>query len=102
MKNKIAKAVISSIMGVEPKDINAMPMLDMGYILVEYPIEGKYVGYKVKFEKGKIVWGVLNGRWRDHERDSVISYRIIQDELLISEKFNDGSLINNTFTLKDL
>jgi len=101
MKNKIAKAVISSIMGVEPKDIMVLD-LDTDFAVVYYLVGNEKIKYKVKSTGSKAVWGTLGGRWRDHELESTISFREIQDELLISEKFTDGSLINNTFTLKDL
>ena len=105
-KEKICKAAISSIMGVDHQTIKSNIKED-GSVYLYYKIKGKWVkyDYKCKLDGKKVIWGTAMARWRTQSDDAVITYSVENDHLIIKEKFRDepeSEAIITTFPLAQL
>lgn len=96
---QIAKACISSIMNRSHLIITTKQ--SDGFIKVNYRIDQKEYWYKVKIENNKVIWGNIDGRWRDHSLDEVMTFKQDGDNLTIIQKFVTSE-IEKTFKIKDL
>jgi hypothetical protein len=95
-QEEIAKYSISKLNNIPFETIKSNTETD--YIKVFYTRkDGTKWQYKVKLKDNKIIWGILDGRWRDLEEDGTIEYQIRGNELIISEIFSDGSKSEKTF-----
>lgn len=90
--HQICKAGIATVMGKEPNIITATnissPIIGLSYIRKD---DGTKWLYKCKINGNTIVWGSSDGRWREDPLDSVITYKISGDSIIVSEKYTDGS-----------
>ena len=90
--HKICKAGIATVMGQEPSIMKADnlngPIVGISYIR---KTDGSKWSYKCKVNGDSIAWGNSDGRWRDGSSDGVITYKIIDKAIVVSEKYSDGS-----------
>lgn len=105
MKTKniqIAEFAISAIMGRPCSIMISEESPDKDFIVVEYSIDKVIYKYKVKFEKNKIIWGNIWGRWRDEQEDELITFQENGDKISIIQKFSKKQIIKKEFKLENL
>lgn len=90
----VAKCTIAAIM-CKPVSIMKAETKEE-FIQVEYFSEllNKDSFLKVKFEKGIIIWGNLDGRWREHPADEKISFKTKSDRIVIIQDFKHSKIKN--------
>lgn len=97
MKNtEIAKYIIAHLYDVKPSIVTIrkrLTFIEANYINTN----GDLIDNKVKFKGNIAIWGMLSGRWRTHKLDGVISYKLLNKKVKITETFADGSKISKTF-----
>jgi hypothetical protein len=89
MDKTIAKALIALMFN---KDINNITATEVGGGVVNTKHRGPAGGEwkcKFKFNKGKVKWGTVGGRWRDTEEDIKLSYKIEDGVLHVQEVIGD-------------
>tara|TARA_R110000851_G_scaffold231366_1_gene384191 strand:- start:995 stop:1300 length:306 start_codon:yes stop_codon:yes gene_type:complete len=93
-KLEIAKYIIAYIYIREVDMMESFQRKD--YIECNYTNEeNKLIDNKLRFlENNQVLWGILNGRWRDNEKDSKLVYEIKDGFLVVMEKLN-GQLIGS-------
>jgi len=62
----------------------------------------KIFSYKCKIKGNRIIWASATGRWRSHASDSIITFTIEENIIIVKDKFSDGSENKEIFTLKQL
>lgn len=89
--SEIARYTISAIMNQPPEIITVRD--NEGIYNVSYTRGGdkKKFDYKIKIKGNNVVWGNIDGRWRDSQFDEKIEYSETRNELTILQKFADGS-----------
>lgn len=94
----IAKFTIAAIMGKNPNNLKVKKESD-NYI-VSYVLEGKSYNYKVQILqfKNQVMWGNLDGRWRNHNLDEKIFFEDKNGNLKIIQKFSDDSESVNEYS----
>ena len=104
--SQICKAGIGVVMGSDAQIMIAglHEPEDGGGLLVSYMREddGQPFMYKCRLYEERIIWGNLDGRWRNDTADSVITWFVDGKELVIQIQFNDGSVVEKTFTSSQL
>jgi len=56
---------------------------------------------KIKFVgDNRIVWGILGGRWREHEHDAVCNYSIENGKLIFTEVFKGTGSRHGTYKIE--
>lgn len=101
-KSQLAKATMSCVMG---KPIDIIDAVSEGsYARVSYirPDDGKEFIYKVKTNGNKLIWGNIDGRWRDHELDSKITFSQSDSVIIIREDYGDGSIKTEKYHFSEL
>lgn len=90
----IAKCAISAIMCKSVYIMTAETKEE--FIEVNYysSLFEKECFFKVKFEKEKIIWDNLDGRWRDHTADEKISFKSKTDKVIIIQDFKHSKIKN--------
>lgn len=87
----ICRAAISLVMGrsldTVSIDSSSGSQFNLSYTR---PEDGSNWSYKCKVEGNSILWGADDGRWRDADEDSKLSFTI-QEVLTVVEGFSDGS-----------
>ena len=62
---------------------------------------GKPNDNKIKFVgDNRIVWGILGGRWREHEHDAVCNYSIENGKLIFTEVFKGTGSRHGTYKIE--
>ena len=89
--SEIAKFTIASIMSKNPNTLKVKKAND-DYI-VSYNLDGKLYSYKVQIMqfKNQVMWGNIDGRWRNHNMDEKVFFEENGDKLNIIQKFSDSS-----------
>jgi hypothetical protein len=90
-KEDVARFAISTIMGQPSKTINVGLQNGLYYVSYVRKSDSKKFVYKIKIEEWAIVWGTLNGRWRDEDYDEKISFVEDNNKIKITQTFSDGS-----------
>lgn len=85
----ISKYAISSLMSQDPINMNVYT--EGENFIISYIKDSKLYSYKIKFDQNQIMWGNLDGRWRDHELDEKLFYKEVDDKLQITMQFSDGT-----------
>lgn len=79
-------------MGRDPSSMTVSniegPIIGVSYIRKN---DGTKWSYKCKIDGNKIVWGNSDGRWRESSEDSVITYKLTGNSIVVSETYSDGS-----------
>lgn len=96
-KEDVAKYTISSIMNQPPEIINVKKDGDIYLVSYTRKDDGQKFNYKIKIDGDKVIWGNIDGRWRDTEQDEIITYSENGGKLKIVQTFDDGSTIDNEF-----
>jgi hypothetical protein len=92
LKEEIAKYAISSIMNQPLEIIEVKELLGIGFhVFYVRKSDKKRFDYKIRISGQNIIWGNLDGRWRDTKYDEKIKYLIEGDKLRIIQVFEDGS-----------
>jgi hypothetical protein len=96
----ICKATIATVMGRSLQSISVIGNQD-GRVSVGYRREdGLPFAYNCKFDGNRVVWATSpNGRWRDGQDDSKISFKTSADNLVITETFPDYSQSTKSFPI---
>lgn len=102
-KKQICRATIAAIMGHDVSivrvDYAGTSQINLSYTRDS---DGKKWAFKCRVSGSRISWGNADGRWRNHEYDSKISFADQGDKLLIIEDHGDGSKSRMTFSKDDL
>ncbi|MGE8380761.1 MAG: hypothetical protein ACN6PN_20500 [Sphingobacterium sp.] len=87
--NEIAKYAIATSMFQHPENLTVKN--EVGIYIVSYFKDSKQYPYKIKFNQDQIIWGVEDGRWREHPTDEKLAFKEVGNELQIIQHFTDGS-----------
>ncbi len=94
----ICRATISAVMGRDIDIINVDTNdNDTFHVYYTRADDNSRWDYKCKIENGRILWAVLDGRWRNHTKDEYISYSSTDNEISIVQRFPDNKTISKTF-----
>ncbi len=99
---KIAKYIIAFLYNIDVKRITSTQ--EDGFIEVYYYNDNvELIDSKVKIDGNSVVWGNLNGRWRNNERDSKITFKTSWKKskgiLTITEKHFSGQSQSKTYKI---
>ena len=99
----ICKAAIAAIMGKDPSIVSSKKKRG-GNIILRYirPTDKSKWSYRCKVLNKKIIWGTIDGRWRDHPNDPVVTYSERENTLSIIEKYVDGSSNDRLYSKDEL
>lgn len=75
------------------------PIIGISYIRKN---DGTKWSYKCKVNGNKIVWGNSDGRWRESSEDSVITYKLMGNSIVVSETYSDGSKTTKSYKIEAL
>jgi hypothetical protein len=93
----VCKATIGAVMNRDPSIMVAADRGDL--ISVSYTRDdGTSWAFKCKIQGSRVLWGNLDGRWRDTSMDSQISYRVDGNTVTITELYSDGSRSEDSFS----
>lgn len=101
---QICKAALSSIMGVEIKDIDTKQKGNgITYMYYRLEDESRRYDYRCRLEGNRVIWGSAMGRWRTQKDDAVITFSVKNGKVIIKEKFDDEpESTETTFSLTQL
>ncbi|GGX76882.1 hypothetical protein GCM10007160_00030 [Litchfieldella qijiaojingensis] len=99
--SSLCKAGIATIMGRNPRIMNAQSAGEITYISYTRD-DGNSYTYKCKIEGNRIHWGNKVGRWRVHSADSKVFYQVAQGKVHVEDRFSDGSSSNKSFSFAEL
>ena len=102
-KAQICKAMISAVMGREPKIIN-IDAESEGVIRLSYrrPSDGSHWSNRCKVTGQSVTWALREGRWRDHPLDEKITFERSGEMLIIRQRHADNSTSTNTYPISAL
>jgi hypothetical protein len=101
--SKVCKATISKLMFKDPSIIRVNKKSnDVVFLSYVRKNDGTVWKYKCKLEDERVLWGMDEGRWRNHSNDSNISYYISGNKLKIKENYSDGSGDEKTYNISGL
>lgn len=100
---QICKATIAMIMGRDPSIIRT-DRVENGVVYLSYvrPDDGTRWTYRCRIDGKRVLWGSVDGRWRDHPDDEVVTYAVRGGQLHIEERYSDGSANQESFSLEQL
>ncbi len=101
--SKVCKAAISKLMFKDPSIIQVNKKSSY-VVFLSYvrKTDGTVWKYKCKLEGERVLWGMDEGRWRNHSNDSNITYSIGGNKLKIKENYSDGSVDEKTYNISGL
>jgi len=90
LAERIARAAIAELFRRDPKIIEAQA-IDGGMIRASYRADGGEHAYHVRVEEDRVIWRMATtsptgqpGRWRDHPLDERTTFRIEDDEIVVT------------------
>jgi len=96
--HEICIAAISALFSQPVEKISAEVKLNK-YILSYVRDDDKtFWDYKCRIEKDVVLWGSPDGRWRTHELDETVKFKVIDDNLFIDIIYSDGSSQEYSFS----
>lgn len=98
-KLEIAKYVTAYLYGISPTIVKSYTIKNI-IETIYYNNLGNIVESIFKIEKNKVVWGIKDGRWRNHSNDSVITYEINKNTIRITEKHFKSGVQMQEFKVK--
>ncbi len=99
---QICRAAISTIMNQELKDVEfKREVKQVKYIYIPPNKDNSTFRFKCTVSDKKIQWASEFGTWQDSDLDSVVTYHIKEDFLIIRERYNSGYTFNKRFNLKN-
>jgi hypothetical protein len=99
-ESDVARFAISTIMGQPPKKIKVETVNGLYFVSYVRKSDSKLFEYKIKIDDNKIVWGNIDGRWRDSEYDERISFKEEGNKLTITQAFSDGTSDEKVFKME--
>jgi len=87
--DEIAKYAIATLMFQHHDNLTVKN--EGGIYIVSYFKDSQQYHCKIKFNQDQIIWGVADGRWREHPMDEKLSYKEVGNKLQITQHFTDGS-----------
>jgi hypothetical protein len=101
--SQICSASIATIMGRDPTTMLAEKGPDGAtHISYRRPSDAQHYSYKCKIYKNTIMWGAIDGRWRTHPDDSVVTYNVVGNEIKITDSYRDGSATKKSYSIESL
>lgn len=94
----VAKFAIATIMNQDENIISVSDGKDIYLVSYTRKTDSQNFKYKVRFDGKRIIWGNVDGRWRDGEYDEKVSFREDGNKLIIVQTFSDGSETLNEFS----
>lgn len=106
LHEKVCKAALSSIMGVDHKTIHAEQRRE-GVVSLHYRLVGEKerYDYKCRVDGSRVIWGSVGGRWRTDKCDALITFSVSDAHITIEERFTDepaSQATRTTFPLSEL
>lgn len=99
---KICIAGVATIMGKSPSIMNSKEGNEVITVSYKRPDDGTLWSYKCKVAGNKIIWGNLDGRWRTHPDDGVVTFIVAGNKIVVREEYPDGSATRKEFSLNKL
>lgn len=87
--DEIAKYSVATLMFQHPENLTVKNESEI--YIVSYFKDSQQHHCKIKFNRNQIIWGVADGRWREHPMDEKLSYKEVGNELQIITHYSDGS-----------
>ena len=97
----IARYAISTVMNQSVNIINVRNSDEIFYVSYVRKSDSQKFDYKVKFDDNTIIWGNLDGRWRNDKYDEKLTFYENSDTLSILQKYSDGSKDFKQFIIGD-
>jgi hypothetical protein len=105
-ENVICKIGIGHIMGRPVNSVNINSDSN-GTYFISYirSSDNTTWKYRCKLEDNKIIWAsewertLSSGRWRDQPGDDVVTFKVHNNDVFITEKYEDGSENSNVYTV---
>lgn len=96
---RICRAAIAAVM-MRPVEIINFVSQSNGVIYTTHTREsdGTIWNHKCMINGSSVIWGPENGRWRNTVHDGKITYEILDEGILIHQKFSDGSGESRLYT----
>lgn len=87
-----------------PIDIIIAVAVDKHTIRTKYhrPDDGTLWRNLCRLRRDRVVWASIRkdgsqGRWRDHQLDSVITFQLTPRAVIMNESYDDGSKVTRTY-----
>ncbi|MFH7017159.1 hypothetical protein [Flavobacterium sp. FlaQc-47] len=87
----VARYTMASIMSQKPKIITAIKKDKLYHVSYIRKSDRQKFVYKIKFKGNKIMWGNMDGRWRDSQYDEKLSFIEVNNKISIIQVFSDSS-----------
>lgn len=110
--SKISKAVVCTILGHSVSDMKVKKLSENLYRVTYFDppmnrFQGQWVKTLIKIDGQHIIWkpDTKSGRWRNDPHyygDEVITYKVKNNYLIITETYTDNSKHTETFSLNQL
>lgn len=99
----VCKATIATLFGKNPITIN-IDTVKNGIVNLSYirKNDSKRWGYRCKVKGNSVIWASETGRWRTHRLDPKIIYKKNGENIMIEEKYSDGSKTIETYNMGNL
>lgn len=103
----ICRGTVATTMGRDVDTISEYRRTStVSYVEYRRPSDNTLWRTRCRIDGNRVVWSTVDpdgagsppGRWRDHPMDSVITFRFTDTELVVRERFSDGSGSVNRFT----
>ena len=110
--SQISKAAINTIFGHSLSDMKVKKISENLYRVTYFDpplnrFKGRWIKTLVKINNSSIIWkpDEKSGRWRNDPNyygDEIITYRIKNNQLIITTTYSDNSVSTETFSPKQL
>jgi hypothetical protein len=87
----IARYTMASIMGRPTKTIKVIKKDELYFVSYIRKSDHQKFDYKIKFDRNKILWANLDGRWRNSKYDEKITFVEKENKIHIVQTFDDNS-----------
>lgn len=98
---RVCRSVIGMEMGRDPKTISASRSGDSVFLQYRRPQDGSMFRYECRVEGSSVVWAAIingtRGRWRDEREDTASTFRVEGRNLVVEQRFSDGSSARRVF-----
>lgn len=99
-QEQVCKAAIATIMGRDPGIVRGYyEEGGVTYLAYQRPDDGKLWKYKCRLDGRTVLWGMADGRWRNHSLDGTVSFERAAQSLVIRQQHSDGSGNSRSFSL---
>ncbi|MEM1181189.1 MAG: hypothetical protein AAGM22_22795 [Acidobacteriota bacterium] len=90
---QVCQAGVALAMAKSAEIMNASAASEEGVYKIWYrrPSDNSRWDLRCKLEGSRILWASKGGRWRNDPRDSVLTFRVDSDTLIVKDAYGDGS-----------